>query len=502
MSQPKDFSPQEKSNVSASKMPDTYLILFFVAVFAFALTYIITPGSFEVVEKVTSSGDVRTVLDPESFTLSTDAKAGLPLFASGGEMGFLNLPFEGMVSGSKWGASIGVFAFILITGGAFGIIMSTGSINRGLLRLIAKSQKLEILAVPILFFAFSLGGAIFGMGEEVIPFVLIVVPIFLTMGYDSLTALLATYVATQIGFACSWMNPFSVSVAQGIADLPLGSGQEFRIILWILFTLIGAAFTMMYASKVKQDPTKSLTYQQDKNNRGETVSLDTIKLSVGDWLTLITLVTTIGWMIWGVTTQGYYLPEIATQFFTMGLVVAIIGIVFRLDNMTANGAVEAFREGAAQLLPAALVVAFAKGIVLMLGGDGPEQASVLNTILHQAAESLSGLPQTVAACFMFLFQSVFNFFVTSGSGQAALTMPIMAPLSDLLGVSRQVAVLGFQLGDGLTNILVPTSAALMGCLGAAKVDWGVWIKFIIKPMFVLFILSLLTMIISVLIGFH
>lgn len=502
MSQTSDSSPQENKIVTASKMPDTYLILFFVAIFAFALTYIVTPGSFEVVEKVTSSGEVRNVLDPESFTLAENKQAGLPLFASGGEMGFLNLPFEGMVSGSKWGASIGVFAFILITGGAFGIIMSTGSINRGLLRLIAKSQKLEVLSVPILFFAFSLGGAIFGMGEEVIPFVLIVVPIFLVMGYDSLTALLVTYVATQIGFACSWMNPFSVSVAQGIAELPLLSGQAFRITLWFLFTLIAAAFTMLYASKIKKDPSKSLTHEQDKLNRSETVSLDSIKLSLADWLILFTLVATVGWMIWGVTTQGYYLPEIATQFFTMGLIAAMIGSVFRLDNMNANRAVEAFREGASQLLPAALVVAFAKGIVLMLGGDGPEQASILNTILHQAAQSLSGLPQTLAACFMFLFQSVFNFFVTSGSGQAALTMPVMAPLSDLLGVSRQVAVLAFQLGDGLTNILVPTSAALMGCLGAAKVDWGVWIKFIAKPMLVLFSLSLLTMVVAVVIGFH
>ncbi|NVK37905.1 MAG: putative basic amino acid antiporter YfcC [Gammaproteobacteria bacterium] len=502
MSHSTDISPQENESVSASKMPDTYLILFFVAVFAFALTYFVNPGSFEVIEQVTSSGDVRMVLDPNSFQLIEDAKAGLPIFASGGEMGFLNLPFEGMVSGSKWGASIGVFAFIIITGGAFGIIMSTGSINRGLMRLIAKSQTLEVLAVPVLFFAFSLGGAIFGMGEEVIPFVLIIVPIFLAMGYDSITSLLVTYVATQIGFACSWMNPFSVSVAQGIADLPILSGQEFRIALWFVFTLIGAGFTLMYAFKVKKDPSKSPTFKQDKQNRSEAISLDGIQLNTGDWLILLTLVSTIGWMIWGVTTQGYYLPEIASQFFTMGLVAAVIGLIFRLDGMTANGAVEAFRHGASQLLPAALVVAFAKGIVLMLGGDGPEQASVLNTILHYAAESLSGLSQTVAASFMFLFQSVFNFFVTSGSGQAALTMPIMAPLSDLLGVSRQVAVLAFQLGDGLTNILVPTSAALMGCLGAAKVDWGVWIRFIAKPMLVLFLLSILTMILAVVIGFH
>jgi len=488
----------------ASKMPDTYLILFFVALFAFALTYIVTPGSFETIEQISADGKTRQVIDPQSFQYADDVEKGLPLFADGGKMGFLNLPFEGMVSGSKWGASIGVFAFILITGGAFGIITATGAINRGLMRLIAKSQRLETFAVPVLFFAFSLGGAVFGMGEEVIPFVLIVTPIFLALGYDTLTTLLVTYVATQIGFACSWMNPFSVSIAQGIADVPLLSGSGFRIGLWVLFTSIAAVFATAYALRIKNDPSKSLTLEQDKQNHQITTSFnpEDNKMGLGDWLVLGILVGGISWMIWGVTTQGYYLPEIASQFFTMGLLAAIVGITFRLDDMTANSSIEAFRHGAIQLLPAALVVAFAKGIVLMLGGDGAETPSVLNTILHTAAQSMSGLPETIAAGAMYVFQSVFNFFVTSGSGQAALTMPIMAPLSDLLGVSRQIAVLAFQLGDGLTNIVVPTSAALMGCLGAARVDWGIWIRFIFKPMAILFALSVLVMVVAVLIQFN
>lgn len=502
--QEQDSVRESKQATPASKMPDTYLILFFVALFAFALTYIVTPGSFETIEQVSSDGKVRQVIDPDSFSYADEKEAGLPLFAAGGEMGFLNLPFEGMVSGSKWGASIGVFAFILITGGAFGIIMSTGAIHRGLMRLIAKSQKLEILAVPVLFFAFSLGGAVFGMGEEVIPFVLIIVPVFLAMGYDSITALVVSYVATQIGFACSWMNPFSVSVAQGIAGLPLLSGSGFRMALWAVFTLLGATFATIYALRIKRNPELSLTFAQDQSNRPEKVNLgeEAKRLGLGDWLILLVLIAGIGWMIWGVTTQGYYLPEIASQFFTMGLAAAIVGIIFRLDGMTANSAIDAFRHGAGQLLPAALVVAFAKGIVLVLGGDGAETPSVLNTILNSASQALAGLPETLAASCMFLFQSIFNFFVTSGSGQAALTMPIMAPLSDLLGVSRQTAVLAFQLGDGLTNILVPTSAALMGCLGAAKVDWGTWIRFIAKPMLVVFTLSFFTMVLAVVVNFN
>ncbi|NIB41068.1 putative basic amino acid antiporter YfcC [Pseudomaricurvus alkylphenolicus] len=484
-----------------SRMPDTYLILIGVALLAFAMTYLITPGSFGLVEQVQSNGEVRQLLDPDSFTPAPDGPQGLPLFAEGGKIGLLNLPFEGLVSGDKWGAAIGVFAFILITGGAFGVILATGAVHRGLLALIHRSRSLDILAVPVLFVAFSLGGAVFGMGEEVIPFVLIVVPVFLVMGYDSLTALLVTYVATQIGFACSWMNPFSVSVAQGIAQLPLMSGLGFRATLWVLFTALGTGFAVVYALRVKRDPQRSLTYHCDQQVKREKASASHTGLTVADWGVLLTLFSGIAWMVWGVTQRGYYLPEIASQFFTMGVVAAVIGCCGRLDGMTANGAVEAFRHGAAQLLPAALVVAFAKGIVLVLGGAGPGQPSVLNTLLHHASQSLSGLPEMVAACAMFLFQSVFNFFVTSGSGQAALTMPIMAPLSDLIGVSRQVAVLAFQLGDGFTNIIVPTSAALMGCLGAARVDWGVWIRFMAWPIAAIFLLSCAVMAVAVVIQF-
>lgn len=496
-------NPTVQSN-AVTKMPDTYLILMGVALLAFILTYLITPGSFGMVEQVQSNGEVKSVIDPNSFKPSASGAQGLPVFAEGGEIGLLNLPFEGLVSGTKWGASIGVFAFILITGGAFGIIMGTGAINRGLMRLIARSRRLEILAIPVLFFTFSLGGAVFGMGEEVIPFVLIIVPVFLAMGYDSITALLVTYVATQVGFACSWMNPFSVSVAQGIAGVPLLSGSGFRIVMWFVFTLLSAAFTFAYASKVKKNPQISLAYNSDllqKKSQSNTQSLDDQALSFGDKLIFLTLLLGIIWMIWGVTSKGYYLPEIATQFFTMGVVAGVIAVYFKLENLDANGVVEAFRHGAAQLLPAALVVAFAKGIVLMLGGDGPEQDSVLNSVLFSASQALSGLPDVLAGAFMFLFQGIFNFFVTSGSGQAALTMPLMAPLADLLGLSRQIAVLAFQLGDGLTNILVPTSAALMGCLGAARLDWGTWLRFIALPLSILMLLSALVMVISVLIGF-
>jgi uncharacterized ion transporter superfamily protein YfcC len=186
----------------------------------------------------------------------------------------------------------------------------------------------------------------------------------------------------------------------------------------------------------------------------------------------------IVWIVWGVTARGYYIPEIATQFFIIGILSGIVGVAFRLNGMGVNDIAAGFREGLRDIVPSAVIVGMARGIILVLGGDDSASPSVLNTILHHAGQALDGLPPMLAAWLMLVFQSIFNFFVSSGSGQAALTMPLMAPLSDMAGVSRQVAVLAFQLGDGITNSLIPTSGALMGVLGVARVPWPLWIMHI------------------------
>jgi len=497
---------QVAAAASSWAMPDTYLILLCVALLAFALNFLIPAGSYEtVVTQV--NGSERTVIDPDTYRQVAADPEGMPLFAEGGRIGLLNFPFEGMVSGTKWGASIGVFAFILLTGGAFGLIFASGSVERGLFQVIARNRDAGHLYLAVLCVLFSIGGAVFGMGEEVIPFTLILVPLLVSMGYDSITALLVTYVATQVGFATSWMNPFGVSIAQGIAGLPVMSGSVPRMVLWFAATMMLAGYTIFYARRIQRRPELSVAHDSDAVFRRRNDAADKLQTKVGkammrgDGVVLLLFAAGIAWMIWGVVQRGYFLPEIATQFFTTGVVIAAVAILFRLNGLTANRAAEAFKEGAQQLLPAAMVVAFAKGIVLLLGGDDPTGASVLNTILHWAGGVLGDVSGAVSAWFMLIFQTVFNFFVTSGSGQAALTMPIMAPLSDVVGVSRQTAVLAFQLGDGFTNIVVPTSAALMGCLGAARLDWGVWIRFVLPLQAGLFALASLAVVLAALTGF-
>jgi len=186
----------------------------------------------------------------------------------------------------------------------------------------------------------------------------------------------------------------------------------------------------------------------------------------------------------------------------MGLVAGIIGVVFKLNGMEVDDIAVSFRNGAKELVGAALVVGMAKGIVLVLGGDAAGEPNVLSTILYWIGNAVKNFPPAISAWFMYVFQSIFNFFVVSGSGQAALTMPLMAPLADIVGVTRQVAVLAFQLGDGFTNLIVPTSACLMGVLGVAKLDWGKWAKFQIKFQGLLFLIGSIFVLAAVMTGFN
>jgi len=498
--------------LSKFKTPDTYIIIFFVVILAAVLTYIVPVGKFDTKEvkyEYRGKEQKKIVIQPETFRIikdenGTNIKKGVRIFEPHGGVGIFNYAFEGIVSGDKWGSAVGVMAFILVIGGAFGIVLKTGAVESGILSIIKKTKGKEALLIPVMFFLFSLGGAVFGMGEEAIAFAMILIPLVIAMGYDGITGVMITYGATQIGFGTSWMNPFGVAIAQGISGIPVLSGSTFRIIMWLFFTTIGTAFTWTYAKKVKKTPSISLSYESDAFFREDFKEKEDLQFhfGIGEKLVVLTIAGVILWVIIGVISYGYFIPEIATQFFTMGIIVGIIGVIFKLNNMTLNDIAIGFRDGAKDLVGAALVVGMANGIILVLGGYKAGEPTVLNTVLFGMGQAVGKLPTAISAWFMYIFQSIINFFVVSGSGQAALTMPLMAPLSDLIGVSRQVAVLAFQLGDGFTNLIVPTSAALMGTLAVARLDWAKWAKFQIKLQFILFVLGSLFVITGVIIGFR
>lgn len=418
--------------------------------------------------------------------------------------GVLNYVFEGLVTGDKWGSAVGIVAFILVIGGAFGIIMRTGAVDAGINSFINVTKGKEVIALPALFILFSLGGAVFGMSEETIPFAMIVIPFIVAMGYDSMVGVSVTFVASQVGNATSWMNPFGIAIAQGIAGVPVLSGAGFRIAMWVITTLAGVIYLMRYALKIKKDPKASVVYESDNYWRSKTSAKEgeKIEFNIGHKLVLLTILAVIVWIVWGVTQKEFYIPEIASQFFVMGLVAGIFGVIFKLNGMKVNDIASSFQSGAAELTGAAIVVGMAKGILLVLGGTDAGQFNTLNTILHGIGGSLKGLPAVVSAWLMYVFQTIFNFFVTSGSGQAALTMPILAPLSDIVGVTRQVSTLAYQLGAGFADAIVPTSASLMGVLGVARIDWTKWAKWQIKMQGFFFALGSIFIIIAVIIGFN
>ncbi|EOS8016520.1 putative basic amino acid antiporter YfcC [Enterococcus hirae] len=419
-----------------------------------------------------------------------------------GGFGFLNFVFEGLVSGDKYGSAVGIAALILVVGGAFGIIMRTGAIDAGIYAFISKTRGLERLALPLLFFAFSFGGATFGMAEEVIPFSMVMVPFVIALGYDSIVAVTVTYVASQVGNATSWMSPFSVAVAQGIAGIPVLSGATFRLIMWVVITALSAGYLMIYGEKIRKNPESSLTYKSDDYFRSHLKKTTDEKKAfmLGHKLILLEMLIVLVWIVWGVTQEGYYIPEIASQFFVMGLVAGIIAVIFKLDGMRINDIASSFQSGAADLAGTAIVVGMAKGILLVLGGSDASVPSALNTILHGIGTALAGVPAAIGAWAMYIFQSLFNLVVTSNSGQAVLTMPIMAPLADLVGVSRQVAVLAYQLGAGFMDVFTPVSASLIGVLGVARIEWAKWARFQIKMQGFFFVLGTIFIMIAIAIG--
>ena len=474
------------SNVMPEAAPErglnTLLVLLGIALLAAIVVPFVPAGLFEPGAPVALD---RFRIDPQA--------ASSALFGTTDGRGFLNFLFEGMTSGDRNGAAVGLIALIFIIGGSFALVNETGAVERGLLRLVALSGGHPAWLLGSLTVAFSLGGAVFGMGEETIAFLVLLLPLIDRLGLPRESAVMATYMASQIGFATSWMNPFSVLVAQSVAEVPALSGAPLRIGVWAVFTLAALVFTLRYALR-----------HRVAGNGDIAAMLRQSPLRGSDRIVLLAIVATVVWIVWGITQRGYYLPELAAQFLALGLFSAVVILIGRRGDAqrpSANRLAELFTAGVAQMVPVALVIGAAKGMLWLLGGTDPHKASVLNTLLYTMGHALEGWTPMLAAQGMLLFQAIFNFFVTSGSAQASITMPLMSGLGDIVGVSRQVAVLAFQLGDGITNLVIPTSAVLMGAIGVAGVSWQRWLRAIWRFELILVALAATAVAVAVSIGY-
>jgi uncharacterized ion transporter superfamily protein YfcC len=441
--------------LSAIKAPNTYLIIFSLIVVVAAFTWIIPGGKYQTEER-----EGREMLVPGSFEYVPANHQGL------GDV--FMAPIKGFVDAAE------VIGFVLLVGGMFGILQRTKAVEaaiKAIAKAHSKSAAIRMLLIPILMAIFSLLGGVYGFAEEVIPFILIFVPLALILGYDSITGVAIPFVGSAAGFAGAFLNPFTIGIAQGIAEIPLFSGVEYRVVCWVITTAICTLFVMAYAAKVKKNPEKSPTYDKDleKKKKLEISDIQNFEGLTGRHKSVLVIfgLAILG-LMFGVLKFGWYIEEIAALFVLTGVVVAIAG------RLSINQTTDAFTSGAKDLVSTAIIIGLARGI-LLVAKDG----QIIDTMLHALSGLIEGLHPILSAQAMFVVQTFINFFVPSGSGQAALTMPIMAPLSDLVGVSRQIAVLAYQFGDGFSNMIIPTSAVCIGVLTLADVPWEKWARWIL-----------------------
>jgi len=378
-----------------------------------------------------------------------------------------------------------IIFFILIIGGAFHVLNATGAIEAGLARLTKSFAGKEKLLIPIMMIAFAIFGSTFGMAEETIPFIPIMIALTLALKFDSITGVAIVFVGSSAGFTAGVLNPFTVGVAQGIAGLPMFSAMGFRVAVFIVMVGTAIAFVMRYADKVKKSPELSPAYALDQS-RENLMDIDNMpEFTTRRKIILFVMLGTIAMLIFGVMQLDWYIEELSALFLIMAFIVALVG------GLGLNGFGSKMMEGVSSIAGGAVIVGFARAIVIVLT-DG----NILHTILYASSSVLSGFPPMFSALGMYVFQSLLNYLIPSGSGQAAVTMPIMAPLADLVGVTRQTAVTAFHIADGIANVFMPTSGYFMAGLAVAKLQWHTWAKWILPLIGLQYLLGAIFVIIA------
>jgi uncharacterized ion transporter superfamily protein YfcC len=518
------------------KIPHTYVIVFGIILFAALLTWIIPGGEYNR-QTIDVNGVERTVIDKDSFHYVEHEIQTWQIFAA-------------FFTGFEMQA--GIIVFILMIGGAFWIINSSKAVDIGILSFLRFAERLETnkllkrigvnnIIITLVMVVFSVFGAVFGMSEETIAFIIILVPLAISMGYDSIVGVSMVFVAAGLGFAGAVLNPFTIGIAQGIADLPLFSGFGYRLFCWFVINFVGISWVLWYARKIRKNPEKSPVYKTDEYwRKRDAVDIENFKYYTpkGAWVSfllvsvgliifsvafpmselkigqsssvlpavpvataafilaalislrksvhfyILTLLSfTIVFLIIGVMGYSWYIMEIASLFFAMGL---FSGIAM---NYSANEITGQFLDGVRDILSAALIVGLAGGILVIL-----EDGKVIDTILFGVSSGMQGMGKLGTVSVMYAIQNLINVIIPSGSAKAALTMPVMAPFSDLVNLSRQATVMAFQFGDGFTNMITPTSGVLIGVLGVAKIPYDKWVKWVAPFILVLVLLGWLLLI--------
>lgn len=444
-----ELEPQEPE----AKGINAFVLMFIVIAIMTVLTYILPAGQYDRIEQ-----DGRTVVDPSSFQFVESSPVGL--------LEMFNSFHLGLVEGSS------IILFVFLFGGALGIMQATGAIDAFIKVVAARFGKREKLLIPVLILIFSLLGTLIGSAEDALVYIAIVVPMTMALRMDALTGFAIVMLGTMAtGFTSGITNPFNVAVAQSIAELPTYSGIWLRVALFLAFYLLTVFYIYFHAKKVKSNPDLGV---YGKFNRDAEPEVDlNYKMSKRHMVALLVLLFNFIALVVGVIKFEWYISEIGGIFLLSAIIMGFIG------KTSPNQMADGFVAGAREMTAGALIIGIAQTILVITQSGG-----LLDTILYYATAVVGQLPATLNAVGMFIIQLFLNFIVPSGSGQAALTMPIMTPLADLVGVTRQTAVLAFQLGDGISNMVIPTSGVLLAGLAIAGIPFTRWVKWVM-PYFLL-----------------
>jgi uncharacterized ion transporter superfamily protein YfcC len=450
---------------------DSLALIFSFVIIAQLLSYVVPHGEFE--RQPYPENPNRTMVVSGTYErLSDDDEVTIAPWH------FLLAIPKGMEEAQE------IIFLIFLVGGVIAILRKSGAIDAALHGAVARLGKSPWILIAGCLFIFSLGAYTIGMGEEYVPLVPIIVTMSLAMRMDAIVAMGMVWVPYGIGWACAGTNPFGVIIAQNIAGVPLMSGSMIRFGMMLAFLGIAFHHLYRYAMRVQNDPSTSLVAHVDYSTGFD--APDDIEINGRRMAVLLVFAAGIIGFVYGAKQHGWYIAELNAVFLGIGIITALI------SRMSASETSQTFLKGAAEMTAAALIVGIARTIEVVLS-DG----QIIDSIIYGIAGLLEGLPADVSAVGMLFVQTITNFFIPSGSGQAFVTMPIMSPLATLTDVPQQVAVLAYQFGDGFTNMVVPTSALVMGALALGKVPYTAWVRFVGPLLLKIFALAIVFLVLSI-----
>jgi uncharacterized ion transporter superfamily protein YfcC len=452
------------------RVPDTLVLLFGMMALALLATWLLPAGEFQTM--LNEAG--RAVVVPGTYAPVPEARILMP-------WELLTVVPRALADAQD------IIFFVLIVGGSIRVLRETGTIDAVLGAILRRVGHSPALLIAVGMAACAAGSATLGVAEEYIPFTLVLIALCVAMRMDAVAAVAIMVCGYSIGYGVAALNPFTVLVAQRVAELPPASGLGFRLALFLPFVAIGAHHVWRYARRVQADPGASLVHDIAAAQH-EAAELHP-GLDNRHRLVVVLTIVALGMMVYGITFPKWYILELGAIFLALGLLGGLIG------GLGVDGTARRFAAGASELAGTALLIGFARSIALIL-----EDGQVLHTIVHGLATPLEAVGAQVAAIGMLAIQAVINLFIPSGSGQAYVTMPLMAPIGDLVGVSRQTAVLAYQFGDGFANMVVPTNPVLMGILGIAGIPYERWLRFVLPLLGKLLLAGSATLAVAIAVG--